>query len=381
MAPKFVQGQDGWHHAVSPVQATLVLRPSDHLILTKHDPCQIHTALRTQAALAPADASEFMVRVDKSKNLAFLLCLDSHVTQPQSHLVHHPFSPQPQSHPVHHPFSPPHQLFSTPDPHIQWAQFCWYPGSQPYRPSDPFSPTIPPEADQDHLLHSINLVWTGKLPLCDLWKKGHMIFIPKPGRLILHELGYTPLPTGPQPTPLDNTIVQHFTVAPIPRHMDRDRNATRRLLRAAYYTRKISRDPESHHVFTDAALKDTLLLHSRASLHATLPTRERSAALPRSKQNFSPLHWLLPTTLPLAVPPTSTRTQSRPAPTSLRASHSLLHFLSSTMLEDLFTSTGYLVTLALPGMNALISLPAKRSSGPLLTLVTKPLFLLLPSPP
>lgn len=82
MAPKFVQGQDGWHHAVSQVQATLVLRPSDHLNLTKHDPCQIHTALRTQAALAPADASKFMVRVDKSKNLAFLLCLDSHVTQP-----------------------------------------------------------------------------------------------------------------------------------------------------------------------------------------------------------------------------------------------------------------------------------------------------------
>ncbi|KAM7314016.1 hypothetical protein ISCGN_003801 [Ixodes scapularis] len=215
------------------------------------------------------------------------------------------------------------------------------------------------DADQDHLLHSINLVWTGKLPLCDLWKKGHMIFIPKPGkpvelqnlrpitltshvgkvmermvlrrlqqhledtqalphcmigyrshlstqdtllriheeilqspstaqlrailaidltkafdyvdhdamlseladtqcRLILHELGYTPHPTGPQPTPLDNTILQHITVAPIPRHMDRDRNPTRRLLRAAYYTRKISRDPESHHVFTDAALKDTL---------------------------------------------------------------------------------------------------------------------------
>lgn len=78
------------------------------------------------------------------------------------------------------------------------------------------------------------------------------------GRLILHELGYTPHPTGPQPTPLDNTILQHITVAPIPRHMDRDRNPTRRLLRAAYYTRKISRDPESHHVFTDAALKDTL---------------------------------------------------------------------------------------------------------------------------
>ncbi|KAM7298779.1 hypothetical protein ISCGN_019348 [Ixodes scapularis] len=215
------------------------------------------------------------------------------------------------------------------------------------------------DADQDHLLHSINLVWTGKLPLCDLWKKGHMIFIPKPGkpvelpnlrpitltshvgkvmermvlhrlqqhledtqalphcmigyrshlstqdtllriheeilqspstaqlrailaidltkafdyvdhdamlseladtqcRLILHELGYTPHPTGPQPTPLDNTILQHITVAPIPRHMDRDRNPTRRLLRAAYYTRKISRDPESHHVFTDAALNDTL---------------------------------------------------------------------------------------------------------------------------
>ncbi|KAM7300581.1 hypothetical protein ISCGN_016192 [Ixodes scapularis] len=114
------------------------------------------------------------------------------------------------------------------------------------------------DADQDHLLHSINLVWTGKLPLCDLWKKGHMIFIPKPGRLILHELGYTPHPTGPQPTPLDNTILQHITVAPIPRHMDKDRNPTRRLLRAAYYTRKISRDPESHHVFTDAALKDTL---------------------------------------------------------------------------------------------------------------------------
>ncbi|KAM7299064.1 hypothetical protein ISCGN_019631 [Ixodes scapularis] len=82
IAPKFVQGQDGWHHAVSQVQATLVLRPSDHLNLSKHYPCQIHTALRTQAALAPADASKFMVRVAKSKNLAFLLCLDSHVTQP-----------------------------------------------------------------------------------------------------------------------------------------------------------------------------------------------------------------------------------------------------------------------------------------------------------
>ncbi|KAG0439784.1 hypothetical protein HPB47_016531 [Ixodes persulcatus] len=553
MAPKFVQGQDGWHHAVSQVQATLVLRPSDHVNLTKHDPCQIHTALRTQAALAPADASKFMVRVDKSKNLAFLLCLDSHVTQPLqeitsvdlddrrcgvtiypatpsntckgvihnipagtspeylmrhmstlcpefkilaarmmgrtttafitfhgTHIPHEicyaggifrcrPHRPkaqychrcqqighridvctynarcptcgqlkpdddshtcsadpvclrcggphraddaackdkqaadaavrqlaynkriaqrkaalkaegaiqvtQPQSHPVHYPFSPPHQLFSTPDPQLQWAQSCWYPGSQPYRPSDFFSSTIPPDiptwtqqlthtldqrtkilatneinphidthlahswearasllkrwkscktnrklraridrlnehiqqysdqlssehwhascdelqntlntaktwrimkalinpdstktmtthkinrltnqhtdpdtllaaikelyvapacqpqypnyegsphtgldaeftyaelraalrqckgskatgpdlvttallrnlsdADQDHLLHSINLVWTGKLPLCDLWKKGHMIFIPKPGK-------------------------------------------------------------------------------------------------------------------------------------------------------------------------------------------------------
>ncbi|KAG0445618.1 hypothetical protein HPB47_013456 [Ixodes persulcatus] len=81
MAPKFVQGQDGWHHAV-PRYKPRCFTPSDHLNLTKHDPCQIHTALRTQAALAPADASKFMVCVDKSKNLAFLLCLDSHVTQP-----------------------------------------------------------------------------------------------------------------------------------------------------------------------------------------------------------------------------------------------------------------------------------------------------------
>ncbi|KAG0415316.1 hypothetical protein HPB47_007502 [Ixodes persulcatus] len=38
------------------------------------------------------------------------------------------------------------------------------------------------DADQDHLLHSINLTWTGQLPLCDLWKNAHMIFIPKPGK-------------------------------------------------------------------------------------------------------------------------------------------------------------------------------------------------------
>ncbi|KAG0423204.1 hypothetical protein HPB47_001009 [Ixodes persulcatus] len=100
------------------------------------------------------------------------------------------------------------------------------------------------------------------------------------GRLILHELGYTPHPNGPQPTPLDNTILQHITVAPIPRHMDRDRNPTRRLLRAAYYTRKISRDPESHHVFTDAALKDTIGAFAYITSRGTAHSRTQRCASP-----------------------------------------------------------------------------------------------------
>ncbi|KAM7297307.1 hypothetical protein ISCGN_022460 [Ixodes scapularis] len=100
------------------------------------------------------------------------------------------------------------------------------------------------------------------------------------GRLILHELGYTLHPTAPQPTPLDNTILQHITMAPIPRHMDRDRNPTRRLLRAAYYTRKISRDPESHHVFTDAALNDTLGAFAYITSRGTEHSKTQRCAFP-----------------------------------------------------------------------------------------------------
>ncbi|KAG0411270.1 hypothetical protein HPB47_011622 [Ixodes persulcatus] len=181
------------------------------------------------------------------------------------------------------------------------------------------------------------------------------------GRLILHELGNAPHPTGPQPTPLDNTILQHITVAPIPRHMDRDRNPTRRLLRAAYYTRKISRDPESHHVFTDAALKDTLGAFAYITLRGTAHSRTQRCASPVEAELLA---------IALAAANNSSPGRTTHIYTESKVSHSLLHFLSSTLLEDLFTSTGYLVTLALPGMNALISLPAKRSSGPLLTLPT-----------
>ncbi|KAG0410159.1 hypothetical protein HPB47_012721 [Ixodes persulcatus] len=120
----------------------------------------------------------------------------------------------------------------------------------------------------------------------------------QPQRLILHELGYTPVLTRPQSTPPDNTILQQITVAPIPRHMDRDRNPTRRLLRVAYYTRKISRDPESHHVFTDAALQDTLgafayitsrgTPHSKTQPCASLVKAELLAIALAAANNLSP---------------------------------------------------------------------------------------------
>uniref|UniRef100_A0A6B0UZX4 Putative secreted protein n=1 Tax=Ixodes ricinus TaxID=34613 RepID=A0A6B0UZX4_IXORI len=114
------------------------------------------------------------------------------------------------------------------------------------------------------------------------------------------------------------------------------------------------------------------LVHSLSPLHMALTIPLRSPAPYWSKQNFSPSHLLQLTTLPTAALPTSTRTCSRHALASLRASYSPLHFPSSAMSEDLFMYTGYLAMLALLGMNTLISWPAKHSSRPLLTPATQP---------
>lgn len=82
MAPKFYQDEDGWRHPISqrPVSPKelikLILRPADGLNLAFANPSELHHQLCQTARLSPNEATTFTVRVDPSKNLAFLNCRD-----------------------------------------------------------------------------------------------------------------------------------------------------------------------------------------------------------------------------------------------------------------------------------------------------------------
>ncbi|KAH9378562.1 hypothetical protein HPB48_016037 [Haemaphysalis longicornis] len=82
MAPKFYHDEDGWRHPIlqRPVSLKelikLILRPAGGLNLAFANPSELHHQLCQTSRLSHNEATTLTVRVDPSKNLAFLNCRD-----------------------------------------------------------------------------------------------------------------------------------------------------------------------------------------------------------------------------------------------------------------------------------------------------------------
>lgn len=74
-----------------------------------------------------------------------------------------------------------------------------------------------------------------------------------PGQDLLRLLKFTLNHSPEQEKPINQKDHSQITVAPIPRQMDKEKDDTRRKIRATYLAKKIRRTPNERHIFTDAS--------------------------------------------------------------------------------------------------------------------------------